>query len=84
MLFLHDNQLKSLCQALGNNFLANLLSGQGLTVDSATLGIVQVDIIRQQCVIRDHIVIVQRTLVREVIGGDGQAGGYGETLPVDA
>lgn len=58
ILILDDNQLKSLGQALRYNFLAYLLSGQGLAVDSTTLGIVQIHIIRQQSIIRDDIVVV--------------------------
>jgi len=83
-LLIDHNQLEALSQALRNDLLAHFLRGQGLSVDSSTLGIFMIHIIGQQGIIRDHIVVIQRTFVREIVRGDGQTGGDRERLPVDA
>lgn len=77
-LLIHHYELKALGQALRNNLLAHLLGGKGLPVDSPALGIIAIDIVRQEGVVRDHVVVVERSLVREVVRGDGQAGGDGQ------
>ena len=56
---LQNNQLKSLRQSLRDYLLEHLLRGQRLPINCPTCGIVQIHIIRQQCIIRDHVIIVQ-------------------------
>lgn len=81
LVLLHQNQLETLRQSLGNQLFKHFFSGQGTFV-APGLRKIRIHAVRRQSVQRHHVVRVQCAFVRKIVCGDGKTRWDGQRFPV--
>lgn len=78
----HD-KLEALSQPLRNKLFEHFFGGQRFPLNCAIPHEVGIDIIRQQRVNRQHVIVVERSLIRKIIRRYGQTRWNCQRLPID-